>query len=288
MAIKPLLALMAVLHADIAAPAIDGCDAPHNAAGCACSWGRDETGPSTFRGLSHPPDYTPAEIAATGLQPAVIKAADSSAAACELVCCSAKVITDAPAAEQAPAQTGPCGTWQFLAPPAGTGCWLGLDPITRPLPKTPTAGQVWVGGAINQGSESNWGLAFIIALLVVSAVYVGGGLGYNIKTQGMPLGPQALPHRERWVELGGLVVDGAGFVKAVVRAKVYSAPMPVTGGGVVEQEALITQSADGGAHEATNDYGATAAAPAVAVGIEPDQKSARDSDSSDDDGDLVE
>eukprot|EP01043_Picozoa_sp_COSAG02_P084227 COSAG02_NODE_22097_length_763_cov_1.353916_1_plen_57_part_01 len=49
-------ALLGVLHAASAAPAMDGCDAPHNSAGCGCSWGRDETGPSTFHGLLHPPD----------------------------------------------------------------------------------------------------------------------------------------------------------------------------------------------------------------------------------------
>lgn len=286
-AISPLLALLAVLHAAPATSAVDGCDAPHNPAGCDCSWGRDETGPSTFRGLSHPPEYTPAQIVATGLEPAVLKAADSSAAACELVCCSAKAITDAPAAEQAPAQTGPCGTWQFLAPPAGTGCWLGLDPIKRPLPKTPTAGEVWVGGAINQGPESNWGLAFIIALLVGSALYVGGGLVYNIKTQGMSPGPQAMPHRERWVELGGLVVDGALFVRAVVQAKVQSAPMPGTGpgGGGVEKEALINAN---GAQKSANDYGATEEAAALGEAVETGLKPTHGSGSDDDDEELVE
>jgi hypothetical protein len=183
-----------------------GCDAPANAAGCACGWGRDETGPDTFRGLAHPPDFTPAEVLATGLPAAVLKAADQSASACELVCCQAKLITDAPAAEQAPPQTGPCGTWQFLAPPAGTGCWVGLDPIKRPLPKAPTAGEVWVGGAINQGAGSDWGLAVIITLLVSAVLYLGGGLAFNVKSKGMAPGLGALPHRERWTELGGLVI----------------------------------------------------------------------------------
>ena len=291
-AARPLLALLAVMF--LAAPrramAIDGCEAPHNPGGCACSWGRDETGQDTFRGLSHPPDYTPAEIAATGLPPAVLKAADSSAAACELVCCQAKVITDAPAPEQQPPQTGPCGTWQFLAPPAGTGCWLGLDPAKRPLPRTPAppaGGPVWVGAAVNEGPESNWGLGFIIALLVATTVYVGGGLAYNVKTQGMPPGFQAMPHKEVWVELAGLVVDGGVFAKALVQAKLNGAPMPSTGESSVEKEVLI-DGEKGGAQETAGGYGATGETAAPAP-VESGAKTARDSGTSDDeDEDLVE
>ena len=159
----------------------------------------------TFRGLSHPPDYSPAEIQATGLPEALLKAADSSASACEAVCCGAKAITDAPAAEQAPAQTGPCGTWQFLAPPTGTGCWLGLDPVKRPLPSVASTGQVWIGGSGNEGPASDWGWGLITTLLVCGVVYAAGGVTYSVKAKGMAPGLGALPHREQWQALAGLV-----------------------------------------------------------------------------------
>jgi hypothetical protein len=293
MRLLPALVLAAAA-ARRSSASIGGCDAPKNAAGCACNWGRDETGPDTFRGLSHPPDYTSAEIAATGLDPAVLKAADSSAAACELVCCQAKAITDSPAAEQAPAQTGPCGTWQFLAPPTGTGCWLGLDPVKRPLPKAPTAGAIWAGGAINQGPGSDWGIALIATLFVATVVYVSGGVAYNVKSKGMAPGLGALPHRDRWVELGGYVVDGVVFTRAIVQAKIQGGPMPaaVSAGGGTEETGLLSgdddqEQAGDGKTAAKSTYGAaeeTAAVPAAAVAA----AAAAGDDSSDDDDDLVE
>ena len=116
---------------------------------CSCEWAADDTDKTTFGGLSHPGDFSAAEIAATGLPEAIIKSADASPQACERVCCEALLITDAPAAAQAPAQTGPCATWQHGGGTGAAGCWLGLDNTKRkpPLPVVPEAsGGVWTGG----------------------------------------------------------------------------------------------------------------------------------------------
>ena len=53
--------------------------------------------------------------------------------------------------------------------------------------------------------------------MVCSALYLGGGVAYAHKTQGVPIGPEALPHREFWSAVLGLVRDGATFTHAKLR-----------------------------------------------------------------------
>ncbi len=126
------------------------------------------TGDTSFIGLQSPTDPAgPITASITGLTPAVLKAADASAAACEKVCCEAIAISDGQ-------KTGPCGVWQWLDKtkfPTG-GCWLGVDPLTR-QPKyveNPRPGERWVGGSGNLGPPSQWGWALIIVVLVVATV----------------------------------------------------------------------------------------------------------------------
>eukprot|EP01045_Picozoa_sp_COSAG04_P029687 COSAG04_NODE_4942_length_1813_cov_3.041318_1_plen_417_part_00 len=143
---RPLLAVLALLPA--ARAPITGC--LNGVEACSCEWAADNTDSTTLAGLSHPGDYSAAQIAATGLQEAVIKGADANPQACERVCCEALLITDAPAAAQAPAQTGPCGVWQHGGGTGASGCWLGLDNTKRkpPLPEVPErSGSIWTGGA---------------------------------------------------------------------------------------------------------------------------------------------
>ena len=87
---------------------------------CSCEWAADDTDSTTLAGLSHPGDFTAAQIAATGLAEAVIKSADTSPQACERVCCEALLITDA---------TVPCRS----AVPTAEGC-AGVH--THPLTST--------------------------------------------------------------------------------------------------------------------------------------------------------
>lgn len=58
---------------------------------------------------------------------------------------------------------------------------------------------------------SNWGWTLLLTLCVGSVLYVGGGVAYNHKTLGQPLGVDALPHRSFWTAAHGLVVDGTVF-----------------------------------------------------------------------------
>lgn len=47
-------------------------------------------------------------------------------------------------------------------------------------------------------------------------MYVGVGVGYNVRVQGMALAPSSHPHHHLWAQFGGLIVDGALFFKARV------------------------------------------------------------------------
>jgi hypothetical protein len=63
-----------------------------------------------------------------------------------------------------------------------------------------------------------WGWAFIIALSVCSALYVGGGVALTSRVENEPLTPsnlpKLLPHVAQWQALGGLVLDGCTYTKA--------------------------------------------------------------------------
>lgn len=202
---------------------------------CSCEWVADDTDQTTLAGLSHPGSYSAAAIAATGLPETVIKAADTSPQACERVCCEALVITDAPAAPQAPAQTGPCDVWQHGGGTGAAGCWLGLDNKLRkpPLPEVPDKSTTWTGGAgkrcrlgTTAGSgqaapapgahlcSSNWGIHVLVLATLAGAVYLGTGvaLGYQ---QGRGLRTTAHPHFALWQQLHGLVLDGVEYVRRV-------------------------------------------------------------------------
>ena len=85
-----------------------------------------------------------------------------------------------------------------------------------------------------------------VALFVLSVGgYVGGGVLYNHRTKGIPIGKQALPHMEFWAEIGHLVVDGVEFAKAVgkgsgsTKSSQESAVAKRSAGDQVREEALI-------------------------------------------------
>eukprot|EP01050_Picozoa_sp_SAG11_P028509 SAG11_NODE_7645_length_1116_cov_1.149459_1_plen_233_part_10 len=180
-----LVVFVAVSTSPTAHAPITGCLPPDNARGCSCDWAEDATNSATFQGLSHPGDWTPAEIAASGLPEQVVKGADASPQACELVCCQALLITDAPAAAYAPAQTAPCGIWQHGGGTGAAGCWLGVDNTKRrpPLPlvdRTPGKG-LWVGGTGRRAKSARWGWPFLALTLLGATVYVGGGVAARLR-----------------------------------------------------------------------------------------------------------
>lgn len=67
---------------------------------------------------------------------------------------------------------------------------------------------------------SNWGWGFLVTLLVGSVLYVSGGVAYNHKALGQPIGVDALPHRSFWGAAHGLVVDGGVFFADNVKKQI--------------------------------------------------------------------
>ena len=98
---------------------------------------------------------------------------------------------------------------------------------------------------------SDWGGALLLTLLVCVIVYIGGGVGYNIKAKGVTPGLSALPHRELWINVAGLVVDGVVFTLA--RAKVVVAATGATkagiGDGRLESQVPLVQDRNDGNSE---------------------------------------
>eukprot|EP01051_Picozoa_sp_SAG22_P009978 SAG22_NODE_869_length_6749_cov_3.048120_9_plen_328_part_00 len=216
----PLLlgACVAACTSPVAHAPITGCIPPDNDRGCACDWEKDATNSATFAGLSHPGSWSPAEIAASGLPVHVVKAADSTPQACELVCCEALLITDAPAAAQAPAQTAACDIWQHGGGTGAAGCWLGIDNTKRrpPLPIVDQGTGRWTGGTGRRSKGSTWGWGFLTAILLFVGAYVGGGLAMGVRKTGHAHGLRAHPHYARWLQTYGMVIDGVRLTRSVI------------------------------------------------------------------------
>jgi hypothetical protein len=211
------LAAVTVMSAEPStAKPIRGCERPYSPSGkCECEWEHDETGQTTYNGLQGAASMSAAQVAAAGLKPEVVKAADQSPEACELVCCLAKEITSGATPTGASPKKGPCGLWQWHHP---EGCWIGLGkgngPTQEVLPTRSTDGANWVGGSGNKGEKSAWGWPFIVTLLVCTTLYLAIGMTYNLKVRAVPMGKGIIPQRELWSQLGGLVLDGVLFSKA--------------------------------------------------------------------------
>jgi hypothetical protein len=73
--------------------------------------------------------------------------------------------------------------------------------------------QAWVGEVEFYRAESAWGWAVAAALLGGGLLYVGGGIVWGRRYLGRGGGLNAHPHRHRWAELHGLVLDGMGWAQ---------------------------------------------------------------------------
>ena len=60
-------------------------------------------------------------------------------------------------------------------------------------------------------AASVWGWAFVGTLAVAAAAYGAGGVYYGAKTRGVAAGVGAHPHMQEWMQIAGLVTDGAAF-----------------------------------------------------------------------------
>ena len=67
---------------------------------------------------------------------------------------------------------------------------------------------------------SAWGRSLLIAFVAGGALYAGGGTAYNQKVKGLP-GKEAFPHLAFWLDLKGLVLDGAKFAQARASGAAY-------------------------------------------------------------------
>eukprot|EP01052_Picozoa_sp_SAG31_P038696 SAG31_NODE_5218_length_2669_cov_2.345136_4_plen_281_part_00 len=73
--------------------------------------------------------------------------------------------------------------------------------------------------------RSRWGDIFLLVCLVVSALYLGGGMVYMHRVMGKR-GWEALPHRDSWTALAGLTWDGVQLVNARVLGRKDGAAIP--------------------------------------------------------------
>ena len=126
---------------------------------------------------------------------------------------------------------------------------------------------------------SAWGWTFIITLSILSTLYVGGGIGFGVKTLGAEPGIEAHPHSALWRQAAGLAQDGAVFAKA--RLDEMREQPPAAASGLAEPLAPDTEPRQGTGGE-SGETGAAAEAPA------PGGPEAEESDSDEDDDDVVE
>jgi hypothetical protein len=146
--------------------------------------------------------------------------------------------------------------------------------------------QLWVGEVqFYESSDVGWVITGM--LLLGGCSYFGGGYWHNSRSRGLR-GVAALPHRQFWMELAGLVEDGMNFSRETLRGRSGKSRKSYTGtrGGIrdsKERDSLLEakekqsssskhksrkgKSSDktgkstvvSGGSSAGNDYGATAA-----------------------------
>jgi len=131
---------------------------------------------------------------------------------------------------------------------------------------------------------SAWGWTFIITLSILSTLYVGGGIGFGVKTLGAEPGIEAHPHSALWRQAAGLAQDGAVFAKA--RLDEMRGQPPAAASGLAEPLAPDADARRDAGGE-SGETGAAAEAPAPAPAPAPGGPEA-ESDSDEDDDDVVE
>lgn len=77
--------------------------------------------------------------------------------------------------------------------------------------------QLWVG-EVQFYESSYFGWIIVTVLLLGGFSYFGGGSWYNSSSRGLR-GAAALPHRQFWMEVAGLVEDGVNFTREIVRGR---------------------------------------------------------------------
>jgi len=65
-------------------------------------------------------------------------------------------------------------------------------------------------GCPGSGRGGNWGTYFLVGFFLTTGMYLGGGIFFKYKKEGLR-GKEALPHLEFWESVPGLVMDGIKF-----------------------------------------------------------------------------
>ena len=191
-----------------------------------------------------------------------------------------------------------CDVWYWN----GAQCLLKEGGGETKEPYAPVAGDSMVSGP-GCRTESAWGWTTVIVLAVAATLYVGGGVGWSVQTQGAAPGLSAHPHLALWRQGAGLVVDGAIFARASAQARLQGQPPPATGGTKPaaagsaagggqgqgekgdETEVLLA----GGAESSAEDgYGATAGSAGVPAADKVTAAAGGEGSSSESDDDVVE
>lgn len=115
---------------------------------------------------------------------------------------------------------------------------------------------------------SSWGWTFIVLLGVSSVLYIGGGVTYNVKLNGMEPSMQALPNPEQWRAFYGFVADGIAYSRRQLSAYIANYKGGDFGGGdfgytPVEDIATATAAAR-----------APVAPPTISAAADPKSKAA--------------
>lgn len=103
-----------------------------------------------------------------------------------------------------------------IPPPYTKTCYCGVT-LEYIGPSTP---QDNIDSAACAHYGSAWGATFLLVVFVCSMLYLSAGVVYNVKVKGQPLGSGSLPHKENWLQVTGLVRDGAVWSIAQVTRQV--------------------------------------------------------------------
>jgi hypothetical protein len=136
-----------------------------------------------------------------------------------------------------------------------------------------------------------WGWAFLLAVSLLSALYVGGGMLHSTKVQGKAFSDGGivplLPHGEFWRAAWGLCADGTVFARAELAKRRggggYEAVPEAGGSAAATADAKTTSRAAGG----SGDQAAAAAAKAKS-GAGQESEAGADDDDDEEEDELVE
>lgn len=171
-------------------------------------------------------------------------------------------------------------TWHNpqIPPPYTKTCYCGVA-LEYIGPNTPQAN---IDSAACTHYGSAWGATFLLALFVCTTLYLSAGVAHSVKIKGQQLGPRSLPHREYWLQLAGLVRDGA----------VWSIAQAIRQGGMPvgkEQPETIDPAGLLGADRESVATAENVASPASTADANDESNVAEANDSVDSDSDeLVE